>query len=293
VSCNPQACNVDCALSEWSKWSPCSRKCDGGSKKRIKEVAEGAIGTGKCWGPEHKKRRQFRDCGVTPCASLLRSKRKKLFQCRSAVDVQILVDGSGSLGWGGWEVAKDIAKILIENLDNGEHRAEVALELFSGPSTWGDYEKCVDSAGSVDMERTCRVSQVSHFTSDTRRVAAMATAMRFPARSTLTSVALGIAETEIKYGRQGAESVVVVITDGKPISNDLTREAAEALQKKARVVWIPLGLNAPLELIYQLASEPQAEHVIPAMDFLTMGKGAKKFNDLVNNITTIVCPDVV
>merc|ERR1719321_930645 len=33
-ACNAQACEKDCELSPWTKWSACSQDCDGGTKKR-------------------------------------------------------------------------------------------------------------------------------------------------------------------------------------------------------------------------------------------------------------------
>merc|ERR1719163_1289096 len=34
VACNPQSCEKDCELTEWTKWSWCSKDCDGGTQKR-------------------------------------------------------------------------------------------------------------------------------------------------------------------------------------------------------------------------------------------------------------------
>merc|ERR1719158_2326454 len=46
--CNGQACEKDCELSKWSKWSACSKDCDGGTKKRQKFVKHVPLGDGKC-----------------------------------------------------------------------------------------------------------------------------------------------------------------------------------------------------------------------------------------------------
>merc|ERR1719478_1218441 len=47
-ACNGQACEKDCELSEWTKWSQCSKDCDGGTRKRQKFVDEVPEGEGKC-----------------------------------------------------------------------------------------------------------------------------------------------------------------------------------------------------------------------------------------------------
>ena len=31
-ACNAEACEKDCELSEWTKWTSCSKNCDGGSQ---------------------------------------------------------------------------------------------------------------------------------------------------------------------------------------------------------------------------------------------------------------------
>merc|ERR1719408_1080036 len=37
-ACNAQSCEKDCELTEWTKWSWCSKDCDGGTRKREKFV---------------------------------------------------------------------------------------------------------------------------------------------------------------------------------------------------------------------------------------------------------------
>merc|ERR1719213_685490 len=47
-SCNNQACEKDCDLSPWTKWTSCSKDCDGGTQKRMKFVAHEPEGEGEC-----------------------------------------------------------------------------------------------------------------------------------------------------------------------------------------------------------------------------------------------------
>jgi len=290
IGCNVQACNKDCTLSKWSGWTTCSRTCDGGTKRRVRAIKEPKVGGGNCWNANRPKRLQFKKCNKKSCKSLLRKKKKTLLQCRSQVDVTVLLDGSASLGWYGWTKSKQIAEKLVKNL-NSDANAQVSLELFSGPSTWSDYQACTNNPDNVDMEKQCRIFQVSPYTSDTDALAEKIRALKWPARSTLTSVALGMADADLKYGREGAASVVVVLTDGKPISYEQTKAAALRLQQHAKVVWIPIGRNAPIDLIKELASEPQNEHVIEVNNFYML-RYARKFNELINNITTTICPEV-
>merc|ERR1719160_2132651 len=68
--CNSQACESDCKLSEWSKWSWCSKDCDGGTRKRLKHIVKGVEGAGSCpdkWDP---KRLQYKECNKIRCPML-------------------------------------------------------------------------------------------------------------------------------------------------------------------------------------------------------------------------------
>merc|ERR1719194_196675 len=61
-ACNAQACEKDCELGSWTKWSKCSKECDGGTAKRQKFVKDAAKGAGKCpdaWDPE---RLEYKKC---------------------------------------------------------------------------------------------------------------------------------------------------------------------------------------------------------------------------------------
>merc|ERR1719261_158569 len=43
-ACNPASCDKDCDLSQWSKWSKCSKDCDGGTMHRTKYIKSPAQG---------------------------------------------------------------------------------------------------------------------------------------------------------------------------------------------------------------------------------------------------------
>merc|ERR1712085_143811 len=95
--------------------------------------------------------------------------------------------------------------------------------------------------GETVTAEECGITWASHLTNDTAQVSQAAAAMKWPARTTLTSYALAEVKNESINGRQDAKSVVVVITDGKPMSKVRTAKASEELKTLARVVWIPVG----------------------------------------------------
>lgn len=297
ISCGSGACNRNCELSDWSDWgeSPCSRACGGGTRRSVRGVPEGkeAIGTGKCWEPDHKKRLKFKTCNKRSCTKMLRNlnganeKKSKFLECDSIIDLTIVMDGSGSLGQTGWDLSKRLVKKLIQNLSPN---VKVSLLLFSGPDTWDGVDKCLGGDSNLDMKTDCRQDWVSEYTSEFTELVTKVEGLTWPKGGTLTSLALGMVDADLMYGRIGAEPKVVVLTDGKPLSKLNTYAAAHKLQKSADVIWVPIGSNAPLEEIKQMASKPQDDHVIAISSFWKLNR---KFNSFVNQILTTTCPKVI
>jgi hypothetical protein len=63
-SCNGQACEKDCDLSDWTKWSTCSKDCDGGTQKRLKFITHEAEGAGECADEWSLHRLQYKPCNM-------------------------------------------------------------------------------------------------------------------------------------------------------------------------------------------------------------------------------------
>merc|ERR1719316_1710484 len=93
--CNSGSCDVDCVLSDWSGWSPCSKSCKWrataapGSQKRRKGIKTASKGNGKCPMPNTRARYQHQACNNFMCP--------KDIKCVAESDVVFLIDGSGSL----------------------------------------------------------------------------------------------------------------------------------------------------------------------------------------------------
>merc|ERR1712087_733999 len=148
-----------------------------------------------------------------------------------------------------------------------------------------------DASGGVDIENQCKIKWVSHMTNNLMSVSSQIWGMQQPKGSTLTSVALGLAEAEQKNSRETAQSVVVVLTDGAPMSPHMTEQAAKQLGNVAKILWVPIGESAPRELIKEWASKPESDHVISVDNFMAIGN-KPAFNNLVNEIITTTCPQV-
>jgi len=282
-ACNVQSCEKDCELSEWTKWSWCSKDCDGGTRKRQKFVKVKAEGQGKCPGEWSKKRLEYKECNMKRCEVV---NGTEVLPCNKELDIMLLIDGSGSLGENGWKAEIKAAELFVDAFSGTGAQAQMGVILYSGPRTWSGVYKCFeDSAEPVDLETTCKIKTVTHFTTDMSKVKELIGGLTWPQGSTLTSLALMTAKNELSLGRKDAKSIVVVITDGRPMSYRATRLASKALRKTARLVWVPVTRYAPLKKIKKWATRRWEENVVVVETFEDL-----ETPDPVNHILADICP---
>jgi len=282
-ACNGQACEKDCDLTEWTKWSYCSKDCDGGTRKRTKFVKVQPEGEGHCPGQWSSKRLQYKACNMKRCKI---DPGKEVMSCNNTLDVVFLIDGSGSLGKRGWDAEIIAAKKFVDAFSSTGAKAQMALILYSGPRTWGGVGKCTGkNGGKVDMEKTCKIKTITHFTKDMKKVKELIGGLSWPSGSTLTSLALQTAKAELALGRKEAKSIVVVITDGRPLSYRNTWLAAKNVRKSARLVWVPVTRYAPLKSIKSWATRRWQENVVQVKTFKDLEKP-----DMVNHVIANICP---
>ena len=202
-ACNAQACEKDCVLSSWTKWSGCSKDCDGGTQKRQKFIKNVAEGAGKCAGAWSLDRLEYKACNMKRCELEAGAAALK---CNRTQDIVLLIDGSGSLGQQGWDAEIKAAKTFVTAFSGG--KAEMAVILYSGPRTWGGVYKCfARNTKKVDRERICNIKSVTHFTADMKKVDSLITGLTWPRGSTLTSLALLNAQAEMALGRKNAQAI--------------------------------------------------------------------------------------
>merc|ERR1719311_739323 len=263
--CNMQSCDKDCVLAEWTPWGPCSKECDGGLQERFRHISEPPVGQGTCPESLSEERSEYLECNTQLCIPFGTSPNTPL-HCGSAShpvkqDIVILLDGSGSLGEAGWEAVKTAGVALANSFYKDEEAgAKVAVELFGGPRYWSDFHACTGhlTAGQTppDMASVCGLSWVSHFSTDSAAIASAIEGLNWPQSTTFTSGALALAANELANGRADAQSIVFVITDGRPLRRSNTRAQSRLLRKKARVVWIPVTKFAPIDDVKTWASNP-------------------------------------
>jgi len=274
-ACNNQACEKDCELRSWTKWTTCSKDCDGGTQKRQKFISQAAEGAGKCPGRWSRDRLEYKECNMNRC--------KSGAKCSYKLDVVLLLDGSGSLGKKGWNAEIKAAQTFIDAFDA---KTQFAVVLYSGPRTWGGVFKCFKKfSKNIDMAKTCKIKTVQHFTSDLKTLQKKIAGLQWPKGSTLTSLALLRANSELSLGRKDAASIVVTITDGRPLYYKKTGAASRIVRKAARLVWVPVTRYAPLGEIRKWATRRWQENVVQVKNFEELQDPAS-LNHLVANI----CP---
>lgn len=285
VSCNVDACDKDCKLSEWKAWSTCSKMCNGGLMQRKRVVKQAPIGSGKCADKFSSARLQYRPCNPKPCG---KQPGALTVQCGSKLDVTLLVDGSGSLSASDFNATKKAARMFAQALGN---ETLLSVILFSGPASWPQYLLCSRGPGPgqapPDMDKDCGIRWVVRGSDDSAAAVAKIEGMTQPGRSTFTSAALSTAAADLRNGRRDAQSVVVVITDGRPMSPRKTGLASASLRKKARLIWVPVTTLAPLDKVREWASRPVKENVIKVPSYRALEEPST-----ISTIIANMCPVV-
>lgn len=287
-SCAVQACDVDCSLSEWTDWSAgCSRGCGGGRRTRVKTVITNAEGFGKCPAFYDQTRYEPSDCNTQRCPTTAEP-----MTCYTKVDVVLLVDGSGSMGADGWRSVVHGSAKLARAMSND---VRMSVLLFSGPTNFDYVGRCVGDVGNqnetgFDTNKDCGMHWRTRFDDNktSEAVALDIEKMDFPEATTLTSLALSEAATELSHGREDAQSVVIVLTDDGPISKYECARQAKKLKQMARLMWVSVGNQySDDKMLRMWASDPWEDNVVKVDDFASLTQ-AKTINEIMLNF----CPAV-
>jgi hypothetical protein len=288
VGCGMAACDKDCELAAWTGWTACSKACGGGFQERARHISIPSAGLGKCAADDSEERLQYKRCNMDKCVP----KTPPLLKCAAKVDVILLIDGSGSLGQAGFDAVKAASAKLLTAMDpnaNEGNGAQVAVLMYSGPKNMEAYKKCTTASAEApaDLAADCKMSWVSHFTTNNAQIAAGVGSLIWQKGSTMTSQALASAEAELIYGRADAQQVVVAIADRLPMMPKRTEEAAASLRKKARLIWAAAAGPSELQKFASWASRPAADNVIHMKTIEELNSDA-----MLNKLISTVCPKV-
>jgi Mg-chelatase subunit ChlD len=254
--------------------------------KRQKFVKTDADGAGSCPDKWALERLAYKPCNEFGC-EIPDNATFSAMTCKATLDIVLLVDGSGSLGDTGWAAEKKAAQLFVDSFLQAGADTQMAVILFSGPSSWSGVSKCTGtSANTVDLTTVCKIRTVTHFSNDLASVKSQIDALAWPKGSTLTSLALESAKSELTLGRKDAHSIVIVFTDGRPLSRRKTYAASMDVRKAARLVWVPVTSFAPLRDIKTWATRRWEENVVVVKTFDDLEKP-----DVVTHIIANICPE--
>jgi len=149
--CNMQACDVDCELSDWSAWGPCSQRCGGGgAQTRTREPIVEAVGAGTCWAWDDPLRREFKPCPPTPCAPPPVTAATAVAppgpvnltagfeSCDAALDLVVVLDASGSVSPESFRQEQAAAAGVLQRMPNVAAAAVVYAGAASELAPLGD-----------------------------------------------------------------------------------------------------------------------------------------------------------
>jgi hypothetical protein len=260
--CNVAACEKDCVLDRWTKWTDCSKHCDGGTKKRQRFIKEPAEGSGVCASQWDPTRLEYAECAMHRCKV---ANPKEVMKCNQTLDVLLIMDATPKSGKKGWALEVQAANNLVDAFagEGVTAKPNFAIIHYTGPRTWSGVSKCTGkSTKKVDMEKDCRITIASHFEEDIKKVKGVLNGLAYAPGSKLLSLALMTAQSEMTLGRKTARSVVIVFMDGHPLSYRKTKIASHAIRKKARLVYVIVAKFSPLADVKKWVSRRWQENLV-------------------------------
>jgi len=241
-ACNTMSCDRDCTLEEWTTWSPCSVACGVGFQNRAKHVLIPTRGFGKCPKEDGAERAAEQECNTQDCVG------DEI--CIAQQDLLIAVDGSGSVREGGFNTIKNYALNLLSKYHSqyfGHEAMKVGLIEFGNGIIMPD---------GVTVSPAMNVHTLS---SDLASVKSALDGMVQKKGFTNMAQAFALAETMYTAaGRQGAQSALLVISDGKPSFQFQTSNLVTQLDDKGvQRFFVVVSDNAKsVDLMKKWASAP-------------------------------------
>jgi hypothetical protein len=283
--CNVDACEKDCELGPWTKWTTCSKDCDGGSKRREKPIKVAAQGSGVCADKWDPTRLEYANCNVKSCKV---SNPNKSLKCNTSMDVVMVVDGTPKGGKDAFALELKAANMMVEAFQGKGIQAKpnFALIHYSGPRTWSGVSKCTGkSTKKVNMETTCKIRLVQHFTDDLDAFKGKLNGLTFVPGCKLLSLGLMTVQAEFALGKKEHRTVVIVLVNGQPLSFRKTLIASRAIRKKARLVWVAVTKFSPLKDLKKWASRRWQENLVTVKTSVELAKPETSTHVIAN-----ICP---
>jgi hypothetical protein len=281
-ACHAQACEKDCELSDWTKWTACSKDCDGGTQKRNKFVSKAAEGSGVCADAWSKERLEYKPCAQHRCKV---GDVSPVLTCNRTMDVILLIDGCPKSGEDGFAAEITAATALVDAFN--VEKAQFAVIQYCGPRTWSGVVKCTGkSSSTVDTEGVCKLKMALHFSNDKDKITSILRGLQYVKGEKLLELALISAEAELALGSKDAHATVVIFIDGSPLSPRKTALASKKLRKKARLVWVVTTKLSPLKDIKTWATRRWQENIVTIKDDVELAEP-----ETMTHVVANICPE--
>jgi hypothetical protein len=190
--------------------------CDGGFKEKFRHVSRPIRGFGKCPIAQSKDRYTKAMCNEQRC--------KGDEVCVAKQDLVIAIDGSGSLREGGFAILKKFVVALLSRYRTefwGADAVKIGIVLFGNGVIMPDGKSVSPAILSSPLGF------------DLPAIETVVKDLPFKKGFTNMAQAFSSAETAFIQGsRRGAQSSVMVVTDGKPSFNFMTTKMVEQLEDK-------------------------------------------------------------
>jgi len=261
-ACNTMSCDRDCFLAPWTPWTPCSVACGTGIQNKAKHVLIPTRGFGKCpLEDEINVRFAEQECNTQPCVG------DEI--CVAQQDLLIAVDGSGSVRENGFNILKNYALDLLSKY-HAEYFGAQAMKIG-----------LIEFGNGIILEDGVTVSpamNVHILSTDLDSVKSSLEGMVQKKGFTNMAQAFALAETMYtSSGRKGAQSALLVITDGKPSFQFQTNELVEQLDDKGvqRFFVVVTDNQKSVDLMKKWASAPWETNLlhIPGLSPLEADQG--------------------
>jgi len=272
-ACNTMSCDRDCTLTEWTPWEPCSVACGTGFQNSQKHVIIPTRGFGKCPKEDGPERARMQECNTQPCVG------DEI--CIANQDLIIAVDGSGSVRADGFNSLKNYALDLLSKYHSqyfGAGAMKVGL---------------IEFGNGIIMPDGVTVSPAMNVHTITADLGSVKGALEgMVQKKGFTNMAQAFALAETMYtaaGRKGAQSALMVITDGKPSFQFQTNELVQQLDDKGvqRFFVVVSDDEKTLDLMKKWASMPWETNLlhVPGLAALDADRGVWSQKAL-----TLFCP---
>lgn len=234
--CNSKGCSRDCVLHEWSKWSACSRACDGGTQSRHRHVETPAVRDGNCPAEDDQERLEEKPCNLQKCEA------KEDVSCSGQpLDLVMLVEASGAFTQDGFADVKTLATELTKHYLPSGSKSRV------GMAAWGDKSQLVSFLTSDGAALGQTISSKLNWMQGTSRLgSALLNARRMLYRS-----------------RRGVVPTILVLTSGQSVDLRRAMWAARFIRRRGiRLVFVLAGRSKGGPMLERLVTPPHAENLI-------------------------------